>query len=218
MLNVIFRSVGKWPGKTTPAASRRKTLFRATYIQTLDLLEAELHHLDAQNIVIQAFFTREQLRNDGWPKGGQNPSAPGIIVSFTSRGEAYSYPCDNFTWWTVNLRAIALALEALRKIDRYGVTGHGEQYAGFKQIASGSPPPREKMTAKTAAEALAALSGDIVLPEVLLDQKRLVEAVFDVAKKRVHPDARGGSHEEFIRLQEAAETMAEYHKARGQGA
>lgn len=39
-----------------------------------------------------------------------------------------SYPCDTFTTLQDNLRVIALALEALRMVDRYGVTRRGEQY------------------------------------------------------------------------------------------
>lgn len=36
--------------------------------------------------------------------------------------------------WQINLRAIALGLEALRKLDRYGITSRGEQYTGWRAI------------------------------------------------------------------------------------
>jgi hypothetical protein len=208
MLNAIFQPVVKWPGAARESSEQCKSPFRATYQQTLDLLEAELGYLGAQNIVIQCFFTRDQLRNDGWPKGGQNPSKPGVILSFTLHGEAYSYPCDTYNWWSVNLRAIALALEALRKVDRYGVTGHGEQYAGFKQIPSGGPPPREKMTPR---EAAAFISGIFpgVSPDVLLTGKSWFEMALREARKLAHPDA-GGSHGQFVKLQEAGDVLTKH--------
>jgi hypothetical protein len=37
-----------------------------------------------------------------------------------------------------NSRSIGLELEALRAIDRYGITKQGEQYVGFKALPSGS--------------------------------------------------------------------------------
>jgi hypothetical protein len=44
--------------------------------------------------------------------------------------------------WRDNLRAIALGLEALRAVNRYGITrGIGEQYAGFLQLTTGVANP-----------------------------------------------------------------------------
>src|SRR5690606_24676973 len=65
---------------------------------------------------------------------------PGVILSFDSKVGHLSYPCDTFTSWQDNLRAVALALEALRKLDRYGVTKRGEQYRGFLAIEATAAP------------------------------------------------------------------------------
>jgi len=41
--------------------------------------------------------------------------------------------------WRHNVRSIALGLEALRAVDRYGISRRGEQYAGFRAaLASGA--------------------------------------------------------------------------------
>jgi len=211
MLNAIFRPLETWPGTPTHPDDRRTSPFSATYTQTLDLLEQELGHLEATNIVIQGFFTRDQLRNDGWPKGGQNPSSPGVILMFRdSQGDPYSYPCDSFTWWTANLRAIALALEALRKIDRYGVTRRGEQYQGFRAL----PPAQEARPQMQPEEAAAFLASHIpgVSPEALTGSQQLFEAMFRMLQKQIHPDS-GGSHDEFVRLQEAGAALTEHFKA-----
>jgi hypothetical protein len=35
--------------------------------------------------------------------------------------------------WQDNLRAVALGLEALRRVERYGIAQRGEQYAGWRR-------------------------------------------------------------------------------------
>jgi hypothetical protein len=42
------------------------------------------------------------------------------------------YATDACELWQHNVRSIALGLEALRAVDRYGITRRGEQYAGFR--------------------------------------------------------------------------------------
>ena len=58
-----------------------------------------------------------------------------MILSLTGSTQGdLRYPAHRFHGWQDNVRAIALALEALRKVDRYGITQRGEQYAGWKQL------------------------------------------------------------------------------------
>ncbi len=42
------------------------------------------------------------------------------------------YATDACEFWQHNVRSIALGLEALRAVDRYGISRRGEQYAGFR--------------------------------------------------------------------------------------
>ena len=135
MLNATFRPLTQWPGERTK--TRRDAQFRATYSKTLDLLEYELDKLRAGNTVIQVDnLTTADIRNDGWPKGSWCPRGgwQGVIVSFESHKGAMSFPCDRYTEWQDNLRAIALSLEALRTVDRYGVTRGNEQYTGWARL------------------------------------------------------------------------------------
>lgn len=75
-----------------------------------------------------------------------------------------------------NLHAIALGLEALRAVDRHGITSSAEQYAGFAQLTAGGPDP--------------------------LRGKRLVDEYGSLpeALKRSHPD-HGGSAAAFADVQ-----------------
>jgi hypothetical protein len=212
MLKAIWRPLTKWPGVPTPHTARIESPFFAKYAATLNLLEYELGKLGAQNITIQAQLTLEQIGNDRWPKPGITFKGPAVIVSFRSSVDEaeYSYPCDTFLGWQSNLRAIALALEALRKIDRYGVAKRGEQYQGFRALPPGSPAGRQ-MSPEEAAEFIATKVPGVD-SHVLATDQQMFEMVLKLAQKRVHPDT-GGSNESFARLQEAAAVLIEHFKA-----
>jgi hypothetical protein len=205
MLNAIFRPLIKWPGEST--LYRVRSPFKSTYLRTLELLERELYQLGAGNIVIQVdarpqHFKGDQLRSVSLVSG------PATIVSFND-GHEYAYPCDHFDSYPDNLRAIALALEALRKVDRYGVTRRGEQYQGFRALPP-APDQRPKMTPVEAAEFVASKVPGVDARALLL-QKALFEVIFKLAQKALHPDA-GGSHDEFVKLQQAGAVLAEHFK------
>lgn len=126
-----------WPWAKTEDPKRGQ--FKASWSSTLDLLDRELYQLDVRGAVaIRAFITTADLRRDGMLRAHARPSQPGVAISFTGKHGALTYPCDTYDHWQANVRAIALSLEALRAVDRHGVGGHGEQYAGWKAIGSGS--------------------------------------------------------------------------------
>lgn len=179
-----FRPIEQWPGELT--RSRRRSPFEASLSATQDLLTRELRALNARTVVIQLAIGEIDLRNDGLPRASARPEHPGVILSLDSPYGPLSYPCDTFTDWQSNLRAIALALEALRKVDRYGVTKNGEQYTGWRQI-EGRTPTGPMTVAE--ARAFMAQHGD-----------------YRTAARKLHPDT-GGSAEEFQRLQEARRVL-----------
>jgi hypothetical protein len=111
--------------------------FRAGSNDTLWKLEYELDKLGAVEVVIELALTESEIRIDGWPRAGARPSHPGVVVSFDSRHGPLRYGTDAFPDWQANVRGIALGLEALRKIDRYGISHRGEQYTGWKQLSAG---------------------------------------------------------------------------------
>lgn len=190
-LKATFRPLEQWPGKPTPSYARKRSTFRASYPDTLALLASEIEKLNGKGIVIQAYFTRGEIRNDGWPRSSARPSQPGVIVSFHAAKGALSFPCDTFDAWEDNLRAIAKSLEALRQVDRYGVTRSSEQYRGFAQIEA---PGAAKSMDKSSAEAFirAHGNGSGTLPDA-----------YRYAARVLHPDMSTGSHEQFVKLQEA---------------
>ena len=204
-----FRPIQQWPGENT--RNRRTSNFSASWSATLSLLDRELCQLGAKNVVIQVSLTERDIRLDGYPRANARPDHPGVIVSLDSAYGPLSYPCDTFTSWQDNLRAVALALEALRSVDRYGVTKRGEQYTGWKQLPEGRPMPAA-MTRDEAAQFLAQHGapdlislggwGHLREPAHVVERDR----VYKAAARKLHPDA-GGTTEDFQRLQEAKRVL-----------
>jgi hypothetical protein len=185
VIDACFVAVDQWPGVPTPSWKRKHAPFRAAYASTLDLLETELKHLKATDILIQAHLKREDIRNDGWPRSAARPSQPGVIVTFMGSSGQMSFPCDRFNGWEDNLRAIALSLQALRMVDRYGVTRNNEQYRGFAAL----PPAGDSR-----ARAVAFLSQQTGWAEKQV--RGDLQGAYRLAAKAVHPDM-GGNPEAF---------------------
>jgi hypothetical protein len=180
------------------ACGNQRARFKAGYADTLRLLDRELRHLGARNIVVQMGLSGRDIRLDGMPRAGARPNHPGVILSFDSKHGPLNYPCGRFSEWEDNLRAIALSLEHLRTVDRYGVTKRGEQYSGWKALA----PPNGKMDVEEAWKALAELAGVRAETKTGAD----MEELYRVAAMKHHPD-RGGKHEDFARLTKAMESL-----------
>lgn len=139
MIDARFRPIPLWPQQTPADARRSRWTFKAGWSNTLSLLDRELRHLGAENITIGCGLREQDIRIDGWPRSGaREPAHPGVEVSFDSPHGRLVYATDVCERWEHNLRAIGLGLEALRAVDRHGVTRRGEQYAGFKALPAGT--------------------------------------------------------------------------------
>lgn len=198
-MDVRFRPLSEWP--YPPTKNRRsRWAFKAGWQNTLDLLRHELEVLRARDVIIGAGFREADIRLDGWPRAGAQATAfPGVEVSFdTPTHGRLVYGTDTCQLWQHNIRSIALGLEALRAVDRYGITRRGEQYAGFRALPAGG----ETSELRDAAWARRVLH-DVVGPDAPpLTLQHLARA----AKSRSHPDA-GGSHEQFVLVQEAIRVL-----------
>jgi hypothetical protein len=203
MLNAHFKPLHQWPGERTK--EREYARFKASWLQTLDLLEYELGKLRASHVVIQIEDpeAHKRMRNDGSMTLADKhwPDKAGVVLTFESPKGNISMPCDRYRYWRDNLRAIALSLEALRAVDRYGVTRGNEQYRGWTQIGNGNG----KMDRAAAAAFLGALRNYSAQTVLSWDTER-VRAVCRDAKISNHPD-KGGSHETFVAIGQAEEVL-----------
>jgi hypothetical protein len=185
------------------AAARINSPFRAPWNRTLKLLDYELECLAAEDILIRAGFNAGALRVDGWPKGNLSPDHPAVILSFVSGGAPLAFPCDRFITYQDNIRAIALALEALRKVDRFGVTRSQEQYSGFRQIEAS-----RAWTIEDAAEYIGIKAG--IDAKILIDDAEAFRRAYRALALDMHPD-RGGNVHEWHLLGQARILLDQHH-------
>lgn len=213
-MKYFTRPLSGWDGPRTSAKSRRsRWTFKADWADTLDLLERELQYLAAVDVVLEADFREQDLRLDGMPRSNaREPVDPGVRLSFGSKHGPLIYQADSCVFWQHNVRSIALGLEALRAVDRYGITHRAEQYSGWKQIGAGPsaalvqrPPMDRTMAMLVIAKASAELPGHFDADRDLA-RYRETPAELDrdirLAQRRTHPDT-GGDAEAFDAVQRA---------------
>lgn len=140
-MQFTYRPLPTWPHPSTPATDRRsRWTFKADWSDTLAKLADEIGKLDGHDVMFGVGLRPEDIRMDGLPRANARPlSHPGVEISFDSRHGRLTYATDAHEDWKHNVRAIALSLEALRAVNRYGVSKRGEQYAGWAQLTAGGP-------------------------------------------------------------------------------
>jgi hypothetical protein len=207
-MNIRFKPLGPWPrAETSP---RRRAPFKSNYNGTLQLIEKELGYLGADDAELQIDMEASQIAIHGWPKANARARSPRIMLSFVANklpgAPVRVFPCDAFLDWEGNLRAIALSLHDLRRIDRYGVTTAGEQYAGFKQIGSSSTVT---MSTVEAASNLAEVSR---LPAtVILADAQVAKEAVRMAIARTHPDRNLGDRRAYDAVDHARSVLSSHH-------
>lgn len=195
-----------------PPAQGIPAQFEASWSATVELLARELRELGAEQIVIElADVTDSDFRIDGLPRSNARIGDP-VRVSFNSRYGPLRYETGRFTrryyrssldGWQCNIRAVALGLEALRKVDRYGITKRGEQYTGWKQLPVSTDPADAIQSEHVARRIILSAAG---VQEEDHDAAYDMEALAKRAVKAVHPD-RGGDETEFRKVQRAREVL-----------
>jgi hypothetical protein len=200
-----FKPIGVWADPLTPAAARKRSPFKAGYEQTLDLLFREAALLGAKHLVLQVDLQERDIRRDGLPKANaRHGPNPGVIVSFGSEFGPLRYATDAYDDWRSNLRAVALSLEALRAVNRHGVSRRGEQYRGWTAIPSAAPgrgPFSDRAEAETWMQKCAAENGIGRVDDIGWG------ALYRLLAKEMHPDRNDGSTELWDRLDAAAKVL-----------
>ena len=209
-MQIKIKPINQWIGTETKYPARSQ--FRQTYSSTKKILEFELEKLGAleSSLQIEMFIRAEDLRRDGELRANAKPDKPGVVLSFSkvkrrffdeqtkswkNELQTLSYPCDSFDDWQDNLRAVALSLEALRKVARYGVFKYEDM---LNRLAL--PSADGKLSSKdSAAEFLAEHSGHSFEN---IRYAGFAFAAYKMCLLKMHPD-KGGDVELFHKLQEA---------------
>jgi len=191
----------QWPEgwKRTALLQRRRAPYKVTpdqaqreMIRSLTLLGA-----DRRTIIVSS---NVPVRQDGLPYANtRKPTDVGVAVYWNTKafGERV-VACDKWDQVHANIRAIGLALEGMRAIERAGAT----QILERAFTAFGALPPAEAVPVTRPWWEVFGLTQDVVgvlsLP--------MVEAKYRELAKKLHPDTFGtGSQEAFVELGVALE-------------
>jgi hypothetical protein len=167
-----------------------------TMTDALGRLTAEVRRLGAQALVVS---TNVELRvTDGLPKSGRaEPSDPGAAVYFRLQGHPRCLACDTWDRVADNLAAIAAHIDALRRIERYGVGSLDQAFAGYAALPAS---PTEWW---------------LVLQVPPTATREAIDEAYRRAARQAHPDV-GGSDADMSRvnLARAAALAALAHRER----
>lgn len=177
-----------WP--RTPKHKRGPPKFQKTWAGTLSLVRDEVRRLGGGNMIISS---NVPLRRDGSPYADMAQDRvddPGVAVYFVLNGQPRVMARDVYLTVHDNLHSVALAIEAMRAIERHGGAATMERpFEGFAALpAPGATPWHDVLQVRRDAS------------------RDDVEAAFRRLARERHPD-RGGSDA----------MMAELNRARTEG-
>jgi hypothetical protein len=153
-----------------------------TPLDAVTRLSTQLGYLHATHELLS---TNLQVRLDGLVRGGQpEPSDPGAAVYFRLKNEPRALACDKWLRVADNIAALAAHIDAIRRIDRYGV-------GTLEQVF-------------TAYAALPASAGEwwLVLGVPRTATPEQIKAAYRHLAQTHHPD-RGGNLGTFQRINDA---------------
>lgn len=129
----------QWPPgcDRTPARDRIPSRFITGMFRAVSSLRTELERLGAENVVITSDLA---TRANGTPYGSAGD--PGIAVWFIWDAAERVISCDRWVSAAENIRAIALTIEALRGMDRWGASSVlVRAFHGFLALPPGPSAP-----------------------------------------------------------------------------
>jgi hypothetical protein len=181
-----------WPHdySRTPTNKIRNSRFRTTLGAARDYVKAEIKRLDGKDPIIS---TNIPLKQDGdlradWSRARIDDH--GASVYFMRNKVQVCLCCDTYSKVWENLHAIGRTIEALRQIDRDGVSDFlNRTFTGFKAL-----PESVVLNQKSIWEIL----GLTVKPGSI----DAIHLAYKQKAKQLHPDL-GGSAESFQELQTA---------------
>lgn len=211
---ITIKPISKWIGTETKQPGNSQ--FKQTYSNTKKILEFELAKLGAiaSSVQLEMFIhADDDVRRDGELRANCKPLKPGVVLSFSKvkrrfldesskqwkkEMQTLSYPCDSYNDWKDNLRAVALSLEALRKVARYGVFRYEDM------IARLALPSADGKLSDINQSILFLSSYTSYIVDELLDNPNAQKQAYRAAAIFLHPDQNGGEIlEDFHKLQDA---------------
>lgn len=158
---------------------------KASLYQMRQTLKYEIHKLGGTGLIIS---TNMKTRNDGEVQSNaKEPDDPGVAVYFTIKGKQRCFACDQYRRVWENIYAISKTINALRGIDRWGVSDLMERiFTGFIAIPD---------DAGKSWRSILGISDDATLQEI--------KKAYRLKAKELHPDIKKDDYEAFLKLDAA---------------
>lgn len=174
----------QWPkGWPRTEAGKRESGIRfknVTVPGALNSLYDEVRRLGGKNVVLSSNYTL----------GNTNPKDSAVVAYFDYEGKQVAMPCDRWNRIEANVRAIALTIEAMRGMERWGAKHMiRAMFSGFSALP--------EKTGRSCWDVLGLEPGQRT--------KSGIETAFRAKARETHPDT-GGSAEAFQELHAARET------------
>ncbi len=177
----------QWPKGWPREGCKDKGLFKTTLAASLNALRTEVTRLGGTDLVLSSNCTL----------GLDNPKDSGVVAYFMLEKKQVAIPCDRWQRVEHNVKAIALTVEAMRGMNRWGAK-HMIR-AMFQGFAALPAPSRES----TAWWDVLEVKSDSPADVITANYKRLA--------KVHHPDT-GGTAEKMAKINAAYE---DFKAARG---
>lgn len=134
-----------------------------TVAQAIDRLDKQLERLGGRDPILS---TNIMLGLRGLPVSSRGePQDPGAAVYFTLKGKPRVLACDTWDRVADNIAAIAAHIDAMRRIERYGVGNLEQAFAGYEALpapnADNRPPWRGILGFKPQTPAHAITADDV---------------------------------------------------------
>ena len=176
-----------WPEGYKRTQGRRSSHFKGiSLFRARQDLREEVRRLGGTDLIIS---TNIRTRADGdIYSNAKEPDDPGVSVFFTLKGKPVSFACDLWARVWENTWAIAKTIDAMRGIDRWGVSELLDRmFKGFLSLPSTIDDPWPAVLK--------------VSPEATLEE---IRKAYRIRSMEAHPD-RGGSQDEAARINQAYE-------------
>lgn len=195
--------------------------FKVGWSTAEQLLKREVDQIGGRDVVVELDVAERDIRRDGYLRATYRTASGAARLHVVTDGGPLQFATDAFarpTWvgdgrmqyaWQHNLYAIARGLEALRAVDRYGISRGAQQYRGYLALPPGGTAIGETtgMThddaVRVVLEAAGWLTAGAELPP--FDSIPIAEA-FQTARRRTHPD-RLKRDDDWNRVEYAGRTL-----------
>ena len=173
----------QWPKGWPKTEVKQDSRFRQTLSAALNKLKRECQFLGGKELVLSSNYTL----------GNEHPKESGVVAYFNLDQKPIAIPCDRWRAVEDNVYAIAMTIEAMRGMERWGAKHMiTAMFSGFKALPqkAGGKDPRTVLG-----------FGDT---ETLTEDA--ITAAYKLKAKVAHPDV-GGTAEAWAELREAHDLL-----------